>query len=190
MKKIADLSPAERQLLMQFNFTGGPLEDIEAAIPALTAFGLAAMAWARLETHLEALLIHLNKRKFSKELFDEDHPVSFSRKLRLLRRWFRHKALAEYGPEIDKLANQMKTLSERRNEYLHALLSAYDPKTDEIILRSLYYAGDEKFHIRRHTLDTKKLASFAAAATNTNKALGTITSALFTPDAIEALQKT
>jgi hypothetical protein len=189
MRKISDLSPKERQQLLQFNFTGGPLDDIEGAIPVLAAFGLAAMAWGRLETHLNALLIHLNKRQFSRELFDEDHPVSFSRKLRLLKRWFRHKALVEYKPAIDKLASQMKILSERRNEYLHALLSAYDAKADEITLRSIHYAGNEEFHIRRHTLSTRKLASFAAAATNTNKALSVISSALFTRNAVAQLQR-
>jgi hypothetical protein len=188
MKKISDLSPEERRQLLRFNFLDGPLEDIDRAIPALGAFGLAVMSWARLEIHLDALLIHLNKRRFSKELFDEDHPVSFSRKLRLLKRWFRHKALAEYKPAIDKLSGQMKMLSARRNEYLHALLSAYDAKTDEITLRSIHYAGNDEFRIQLHTLNTKKLASFAAAATNTNRALAVISLALFTRDAIERLR--
>jgi hypothetical protein len=122
------------------------------------------------------------------ELFDEDHPVSFSRKLRLLKRWFRHEALAEYKPAIDKLSAQMKILSARRNEYLHALFSAYDVETDEITLRSIHYAGNDEFHIQRKTLNTKKLVSFAAAATNTNGALAVVSSALFTRDAVERLQ--
>jgi hypothetical protein len=48
MKHVSKLSSAERRKLMQFNFTGGPVEDPEATgdLP-FTAFGFAAMAWAR-----------------------------------------------------------------------------------------------------------------------------------------------
>ena len=85
MKKANELSASERARLMHFNFTGGPIDtpDADGMDIPFAAFGFAVMAWGRLETHLDALLIHLNKRRFSKELFDPIHPISFSRKLAL-----------------------------------------------------------------------------------------------------------
>jgi hypothetical protein len=190
MKKISDLSPAQRQALLQFNFTGGPLDDIEGVEKPLLAFGLVAMAWARLETHLDALLIHLNKRRFSREIFNPNHPVSFSNKLKLLKQWFvKHKALSPHKHAVDKLVTRLKTLSAARNEALHAIFSAYDPKKDEITLRSLRYMGNDEFHIARREFSTTKLVSLAAAATNANRSLAAITSKLFTVSAVEQLQK-
>jgi hypothetical protein len=192
MKRISDLSPEERRHLCEFNFTDGPVEspDAEGLDLPFAAFGFAAMAWARLETHLNALLIHLNKRRFSKEIFDPQHPVSFSRKLRLLKEWFsRHKALKPYKREINKLATQMKTLSGYRNDYLHALFSAYDPAKTEVTLRGLHYVGGEKFHITRRDFSTHKLIVFGMTANSVNRSLAVITSALFTPGAVERLGK-
>jgi hypothetical protein len=189
MKKISELSPDEQRLLLQFNFRGGPIDDPEKAESAFTAFGLAAMSWARLETHLDALLIHLNKKRFSKEIFDPKHPVSFSRKLRLLKQWFGgHKALSHLKPQIDKLATQLRTLSEARNAFLHTLFSAYDEEKDEITLKSLYYAGRDEFHIQRRDVGTAKLIRFAVTVNSVNQSLSVITSALFTADAVELLQ--
>ena len=129
MKKLSDLSSDEQRVLLRFDFTGGPLEDPEQSESALAAFGLVAMSWSRLETHLDALLIHLNKKRFSKEIFEPKHPVSFSRKLKLLKQSFAgHEALSHHKPAIDKLATQLKTLSEARNAFLHALFSEYDAK--------------------------------------------------------------
>lgn len=192
MKKLFELSDKERRQLCQFNFSGGPVEapDTEELALPFHAFGFVAMAWARLETHLDALLIHLNKRQFSKEIFDPDHPVSFSRKLRLLKTWFgKQKALSKYKPAIDKLAKQLKTLSQARNSFLHALFSAYDAQKSEVTLRSLYYVGDEEFQITRRDFGTEKLIRFGLTVNSANRSLAVITSALFTLDAVEELRK-
>ena len=192
MKKLSELTDRERRKLCQFDFCGGPIEapDTEELALPFHAFGFVAMAWARLETHLDALLIHLNKRQFSKEIFDPDHPVSFSRKLRLLKTWFgKHKALSQYKPTIDKLTTQLKTLSQARNGFLHALFSEYDDQKREVTLRSLYYAGNEEFHITRRDFGTEKLIRFGLAVNSANRSLAVITSALFTLDAVKELRK-
>jgi hypothetical protein len=189
MKKLSELSTEEQRVLLRFDFTGGPLEDPDQVQSALAAFGLVAMSWARLETHLDALLIHLNKKRFSKEIFEPKHPVSFSRKLKLLKQWFAgHKALSHLKPAIDKLATQLKTLSEARNAFLHALFSGYDAEKSEIALQSLYYAGGEEFHIQRRDVGIAKLIRFALTVNKANQSLSVITSALFTAAAIEQLQ--
>lgn len=177
---------------MQFNFSGGPLDSVDVGNIDLpfAAFGFAAMAWARLETHLDALLIQINKRRFSQEIFDPAHPVSFSKKLRLLKKWFgRHEALSHSKSAIDTLARQLKTLSDDRNSFMHALFSAYNQEKSEITLRSISYVGNEEFHIAHRIVSTKALIRFGVIANSANQSLAVITSALFTADAVESLGK-
>jgi hypothetical protein len=134
MKRLSELSEAERRRLCSFNFAGGPIDDIGEAEIAFAALGVAAMAWARLETHIEAVLVQVNKRRFSQELHDPEHPVFFSRKLRLLKTWFnKHKALAKFRPKIKPVAERAKALSAVRNELLHALFESYDPDGQKIV---------------------------------------------------------
>lgn len=190
MKRISELSPEERGELLQFNFRGGPLEDPTGCESVLAAFGLAIMAWARLETQVDALLIHINKKSISAELFDPDHPISFSRTLKLLKKWFqRHKLLSEHSRVMDGFVTRMRRLSAARNDYFHALLSAYDAEQDTVTLRSVHFIGDDTFHIARHEFGTKQLLSFAAATTIINNALWDISRQLFTEDALARLRK-
>jgi len=190
MKQISDLTDDERRNLLAFNFIGGPLDDVDSAIPVFTAFGLAIMAWSRVETHLDALLIHINKRSYSREIFDPKHPIAFSRKLELLRKWFRkHRNLRHLETAIDALAVTLKALSKQRNEYIHALLSDYSEDSDEIILRSIQYIGNDTFHVGHRTFGTRNLVAFAAASTHANFALSEITSKLFTLDGVALLRQ-
>lgn len=190
MKRISELPPKERRDLLQFDFRGGPLEDPTGCEKMFYAFGLAIMAWARLEIQIEALLIQINKKSISAELFDPKHPISFSRKLRLLKKWFgRHKLLAEHSKIMDSFITRMRKLSALRNDYFHALLSVYDAKENTVTLRTLHYVGKDEFHIARREFGPQQLVSFAAAATRINNALWEITRQLFTEDALERLRK-
>jgi len=190
MKKLPELSPEERRHICEFNFSEGPVEELEGAEEAFLAFGHAAMAWGRLETHIDALLIHLNKRRFSTELFDQIHPVSFSGKLKLLKVWFeRHKALSENKHAIDKIVVKLRTLSEARNGFMHALFSAYDQDKKEITIRSLRCKGKDELQIIRRDFGIEKLIQLSVAINMENKSLSLITSVLFTSSAIEQLEK-
>jgi hypothetical protein len=190
IKHVSALSDDERRELMRFNFTGGPLDDPDGMDIQFAAFGLAAMAWARLETHLDALLIQINKKSFSHDIFDPVHPISFSRKLDLLNKWFRrHGALSGLHPAVEKLSSQLKTLSKDRNQFLHALFSAYSLDSGEITLRSIYYTGKESFELRRQTFRAERLVHFAMTVNSANESLWSISSSLFTPRGVELLRK-
>jgi hypothetical protein len=148
------------------------------------------MAWGRLETHVNALLIHVNKRRFSSEIFDPDHPVSFSRKLKLLKSWFdKHKALAKFRVKINKLIKTMRELSGFRNDFLHALFENYDAEKKEITLKNLKYIGNDSFHITRRDFEIGKLIVFVRLVNEANRALAALTSKLFTRGAFERLEK-
>jgi hypothetical protein len=192
VKRLSELPPEEQRRLTQFDFVGGPLEypdNDEMNLP-FAAYGFAATAWSRLETHIDAALIHINKPQYSVDLFDMDHPISFARKLKLLKRWFgQHKAPSEHKDDLRALAIRLKALSSDRNILFHSLFSAYDADKMEITLRSISYEGNGLFHLAQREFSTRILIRFGQAANAENRALYAITSQIFTSDIVAQLKK-
>ena len=93
----------------RFDFEGGPIDNFETAREAFEVLGHAAMAWARLESHVDAVLIHVNKAVHSTELYNPEHPIGFANKLKLLKRWFnQHPFLKSLAGEIREAAHVFK----------------------------------------------------------------------------------
>jgi|tagenome__1003787_1003787.scaffolds.fasta_scaffold19890819_1 hypothetical protein len=119
----------------------GPLDDpqeIEAAEKLWIVIGRAACAWARLEQHIDFVLFHLNQKKHSERLWDSEHPISFTKKIKLLKLWFnRHPPLAEYQKTIRELSSHLKELGKARNIFLHSILDDFDPESERVTFRSV-----------------------------------------------------
>ena len=56
-------------------------QDAAEVAPALEAYGRIAASWARLEHHIDALLVQINKPDHSEALFVDKHPTAFSKKI-------------------------------------------------------------------------------------------------------------
>lgn len=72
---------------MEFPFYECAVDSPDVPRSVYAAVGKAAMAWARLEQHLDAVLLQVNKKRFSESLYRE-HPGTFIGKVRLLKDWF------------------------------------------------------------------------------------------------------
>lgn len=177
-------------LPMTFQFAGGPIEDRDSAASAFLALGHAASAWARLEQLIDAILIHINNIQFSKKLFDPEHPVSFRKKIKLLKRWFnKHPALAEHTDDIRTITSRLKELAEHRNTYLHSIFEAYDPVTKTLALHSLKFLGDDTFHAKSEKVTLEAIETFADLTIKANRYLWhCVAQPLFTPDAVKRLE--
>jgi hypothetical protein len=105
------------------------------------ALGLAAAAWARLEKHINSILIQVNKRQHSNEitaLYDPNYPTKFSDKIRLLKKYFnQHPALKDFREKITNFASDAKKLSIDRNIYLHSVIQSYDKDAKILELLSI-----------------------------------------------------
>src|SRR5436853_427650 len=88
------------------NLTGGPIDNPSNAIRAFTIFGHLAVSWARLEQHVDLILIQVNRPDRSRALFDPNHPIAFSRKMRLLKKWMEH------HPEFSKLSSILQLIDD------------------------------------------------------------------------------
>ena len=101
---------------------GGQLNDPPSfARELLQAFGFASMHWARLEQHLDVLLITLNKEQVTEKKFKPYSNCSWARKLDFFEKWFSaNSKLARYSEQVKKLAPRLKELGEYRNLLLHS----------------------------------------------------------------------
>ena len=179
-------------VLHRLRFVGGPLDtEREAATPLFAALGAASATWARLEQHVDAALIHLNQKRHSEQLFDPDHPVSFTKKLKLLKRWFvnQHPALAGDREENRDIATDLKVLSGDRNKFLHSIVDSYDPDTGTVAFIAVRALGEDKFNIARHVGTVASLLRFADQVNERHLRLAKISTTLFGPDAVARLRK-
>lgn len=172
-----------------FLLIGGPIDDAEAHKELFEAIGLAAISWARLEQHLDAVLIHVNKAKFE-ELYEPQHPIAFSGKVRLLKSWFNnHPELSALEDEMRQLTSSLKKLSPHRNFYLHSILEGWNPTTQMVTFNSIKYEGDDDFRCRREDVPLEAIRSFTRMVNVSNKYLSAISRVLFTPDALARFRK-
>jgi hypothetical protein len=177
----------------QIRFLGGPLDELDetaAAAELWRAIGLAACTWARMEQHIDAVLVHLNQPKHSEKLCDPDHPIGFRRKIKLLKRWFnQHPALAEHRETMRKITSDLLVLSKTRHTFLHSILDAYNPATKTATFRSIQPKTRTTFTVYKHVGTVDNLLAFADHTRNVYLRLARISPKLFTPDAIELLQR-
>jgi hypothetical protein len=177
---------------LTFLFDGGPISNPEGAEPVFLALGLAAAAWARLEQHLDAVIIQINKTLHSDErlnLYDPEHPRPFTDKIKLLKRYFKkHPALQKHRKVAHDLLQALPKFALERNSYIHSNMENFDPKTQVVTFRNLHTKKNDAVIIERFTPPLQQIVSFAAAISRANKALRTISTEVFTADAIQQLR--
>jgi hypothetical protein len=170
-------------------------QDPAVVAPALEAYGRVAASWARLEHHIDALLIQVNKPDHSEALFKE-HPTSFGKKIDLLKSWFnKYPPLSEYREDIRDLTSKLKILSKdsskqfiSRNVLLHAIPARYEPETKVIIFHHMEFSKDGNIHSRHIRITLAQLETFASIVQLANTFLGHITQEMFTVEGYAKLQ--
>ncbi|WP_159590363.1 MULTISPECIES: hypothetical protein [Chelativorans] len=172
-----------------FVFVGGPLDAPDGLDDLFRALGFASAQWARLEQHIDAVLIHVNNREHSDTIFDAKHPISFQAKIKLLKRWFnQHPALANLTVDIRTLTTKLKELSPHRNNLIHGVLDSWDAATKTCVLRTLKFIGDDEFNLSNHEYTIEGIETVAELTAMSNRYLSTISQAIFTKDALAQLR--
>lgn len=173
-----------------FVFIGGPLESPENASDLFCALGYASAQWTRLEQHIDAVLIHVNNREHSASIFAPDHPVSFQKKIGLLKRWFnQHPALANLTTDIRELTSRLKFLSQHRNNLIHGVVESWDPATKTAVFRTLKFNSEDEFSLSIHNYTVTGIVTVSDLIAMSNHYLSKISRVIFTPDALEQLRK-
>jgi hypothetical protein len=176
--------------LYQFRFVGGPLDNPSDALAVFQAIGHAAAAWSRLEQHIDALLIHVNKPTHSDTLYRPEHPVAFSGKLDLLKRWFgKHPALKKLAPHMGDLTSRLKPLGKERNRYLHSIIDDYDASKQLVTLRSVKYENIGNFRFSKQVIPLQVITTFSENVNSGNSFLWAMSADIFTEGALRLLEQ-
>jgi hypothetical protein len=188
-----DVTLAAGGRVFHFLFDGGPISNPKTAHDVFIALGIGTAAWARLEQHVDAVIIQINKTQHSHEkldLYDPEHPRPFTDKIRLLKRYFKkHPALQNHKKEIDQLLRGLPALAETRNIFAHGNLEKFDPKTEVARFRIIRTKKDDVIEIQAFTPPLSELMGFADLVSQANKLLRTISAEVFTADAIRRLRR-
>ena len=177
----------------RITLTNTPLDDpnkMAEAAELFRAIGLATSSWARLETHIDMVLIHLNQPKHSLKLYQKDHPIGFKSKVKLLKRWFnQHPALKPQAGGLRAIAPKFLELGQQRNIFLHSILSDYDPATKRAIWRGIKPEGEETYRVGKHIGSVDHLINFAAASHEAHVKFAKVCRSLYDSGMLEQLRK-
>ena len=173
-----------------FVFIGGPLDANDGSPELYTAIGTVSAQWARLEQHIDAVLLHINNPDHSREIFDPKHPASFSRKIFLIKRWFnQHPALSQMTDDMRTLTSKLKEINTHRQNLIHGVLEQWDTEKQSAVFRTLKYIGDDEFVLSTHTYTMEAIRDVADIVSSSNRFLANISRTIFTLDALERLRK-
>jgi hypothetical protein len=176
-------------VMRDFKLYGGPLDDPERPTELFEALGFAACAWARMEQHLDTILIHVNKSEYSEKLYTERHPVMISGKIKLFKRWFnQHPALAGMAGMARLLTSGIKQISGNRHTFIHAALEAWDPETKTAKFHGIKFDGDDSFLAETFDVHLDFIIRFGKHVNQANELLADISKRLFTEDAARLLR--
>lgn len=172
-----------------FHFIGGPLDELDGSAPLFEAIGFSSASWSRLETQIDVLIVHINSPIHSKKLYAADHPVSFTKKVDLLKRWFnQHPPLAPYRDKMREIRSELRILGSERNTFIHAIFEAWNAETQTALVHTFKYEGNDRFTATKREITLGGFVDFSVAVNHTNKELWKISSDLFTEDGLRRLE--
>lgn len=178
----------------KYRLQGGPIDDHAVSTEALAAVGRVAASWARMEQHIDLILIHINKAQHSDEILDlysPRHPGTFDQKIKLFKRYFnRHPGLEKFkAPAIDA-AIGLKRLAEDRNALIHGIVEDYNPHSQEITINvTKYRPKDEVFVSISDVWPIRRLHAHADIVNMAHNQLCDVSRKLFSTDAVQQLQR-
>jgi len=171
---------------------GGTLDSPpKFALPIIQAIGWTSLHWARLEQHLDTLLITLYKQEFFATPLKRRHDSSWVQKVELFSQWFsKHNDLKQFAPTANRLACNFKQAGLYRNMLLHSnLIDFLEGPPSKMI--ALYIRGNKAGNIeqKKAELTCDQILEFANNVANLNKELQSITSVVLTEPFLKSLSR-
>jgi hypothetical protein len=172
---------------------GGILRHPLSCTEASEAIGFAIAHWARLETHIDATILHLNRQEFYPGVswVDGIHPIRFPDKLAKLKKLFAwHPAINSMHKDIVNICSAMVVMSDTRNILAHSVLEYIDdqPESPEIIFNSFKLKNDGGVSLSVHKISFKALGSFGKHLDDLNYTMACITSDVFSTETLRQLR--
>lgn len=155
----------------------------------LKAFGFASMHWARLEQHLDVLLITLNKEQVTNKKFTPYPNSSWSKKTNLLQKFFSDNLkLKTYFAQIENLIPRLKKLGEDRHFLLHSNCVEFieGPPLSMIAIK-LNILSNGDVEQQRAELTLEQIMHFSGCIAGLNNSLKQISQEILTNDFLKSI---
>jgi hypothetical protein len=156
-----------------FNFSadGGPIDEHAEHLDLFGAIGFAVSAWARMETMLTALVMHVNKDEASNALYEANPQNAFTRKLTVLENWLtKHPPHARLRAKGDtNLFAKLRGLAERRNLIAHGLVESYDRARDLVTIKQVTRVGRDEWQLRTYETPVADIRIVGQLANTANR---------------------
>jgi hypothetical protein len=179
---------AQGETEQEFQLTGGPLEDLMGERTIMAHIGRAVLAWARMEQHLNLLIMTINREHNSPVLYERKHPQQFTEMLRVANVWFSgHPALKEWKDDFAQFSAYLEELSGARNTLAHGILFDLDKQERRAIFKTVKRAKGGKFRIDRKEISFNVFPRMIVMANAANTFLSVITHQVCCPEGEELL---
>lgn len=199
MESIDDDTPRDPHILIladgdvaqEFQLTGGPLDRQTGDRAVLADIGRAVLAWARMEQHLNLLIMTINRAHNSPALYDKRHPQAFSEQTKLAGLWFAgHPALVEWKEDFANLIDLLGELAEDRHTLAHGVLESMDTRKKVANFKSVKRSKKGGFAIHKKNISFSIFPRMTTAANAANTFLSVLTHKLCCPEGEEIMRWT
>jgi hypothetical protein len=171
---------------------GGELDDPPAfAEPIIRAYGLAALRWGRLEQHLDALLLTVNKEAHGPAVFRDMPNTSFRMKLDLFHDWFvKDRRFVQFHERARRLKTSLKQAARDRQVLFHSNCDGFEEGPPPALrLVNMHLKGEHVIQAR-YAFSEEKLLHFAAGTQRLNVGLHSFTEEILRPGFLGSLKST
>lgn len=178
----------------EIKLVGGHLDDPpDYALPFFTAVGFAMIHWGRLEQHIDALLISVNKEHHSTKSYVPTPNTSFRRKCELFERWLvKDKRFSDHHDNARRLVKAFRSSNMDRTLLVHSNLFEFrEGPPPLMVVKNLKIEGkDQNLRISRAEWREEDILEFARSVSGLNRGLYTISQKVLTAGFLESLQAT
>lgn len=159
----------------EFQLTGGPLDEHFGNRAVMAHIGRGLLAWARMEQHLNLLVMTVNREHNSEDLYNDRHPNAFWEKLELANKWFcNHRPLLERKEDFAQVVGHLREMATIRNTIAHGILESLDRATGQVIFKNIT-AKKGRFRVTRSEIHIDLFPRIAVVANAANAYLTDLT---------------
>lgn len=172
-----------------FQLTGGPLDGEAGHRAVMAHIGRGLLCWARMEQHLNLLILAVNRKHYSPALYSDTHPAAFKRKIKLLKTWFnKHPPLQVRKEDFADFTGHLKEMAKIRNILAHGILESIDSRKGTAVFRSIGSKENGKFEMTCTTIPLAVISRLAYLSNVANTYLTDITHKLCCEDGEKLLR--
>ncbi len=162
----------------------------EFAAPLIRAMGIASLAWARLEQHLDCIIISVNKEHFAKAKYRETPNTSIRLKAGVFENWFvEDPRFAQFHQTAADFLKGFRSITDDRNFLLHSNLNRFEPGPPPLMIVTNLFSKGGTLTQSRGEFSEKVIKQFSDSCLLLNRTLWEISQHALQEPFLQSLHK-